>query len=245
MNTKKLAELIYSVAQYEGYNTSVLQTQKNLSTSKEFWEFASESDKFVFEDLVRAIHFASQHDSLTLEVFKGINAQMNSKADGQPEEPGVLRKDVPIFVGDYMPPKTVTPQMVERELSAVTNHTVEGAWELYARLAKLQAFDNGNKRTALISANLFYGSLSGKKETVLTIPTDYRRAQFDANLMFYYVADDWDDHMPDVAVSLKQFVTYATDLTRTEKTFEQKVEQGREQQKVQTEKNELNQQKKR
>lgn len=28
MNTKKLAELIYSVAQYDGYNTSILQTQK-------------------------------------------------------------------------------------------------------------------------------------------------------------------------------------------------------------------------
>lgn len=28
MNTKKMAEIIYSVARYDGYNTSVLQTQK-------------------------------------------------------------------------------------------------------------------------------------------------------------------------------------------------------------------------
>ncbi|EGO9371334.1 hypothetical protein DSI03_14745 [Enterococcus faecalis] len=53
MNTKKLAELIYSVAQYDGYNTSILQTQKNLSTNKEEWQFTNEADRYIFEDLVK------------------------------------------------------------------------------------------------------------------------------------------------------------------------------------------------
>ncbi|EKZ0414259.1 hypothetical protein QL855_002589, partial [Enterococcus faecalis] len=78
MNTKKLAELIYSVAQYDGYNTSILQTQKNLSTNKDEWQFTNETDRYIFEDLVKAIHYASQQKKLTVDVFKGINAQMDS-----------------------------------------------------------------------------------------------------------------------------------------------------------------------
>lgn len=226
MNTKKMAEIIYSVAQYDGYNTSVLQTQKNLNRDKAEWEFNSEKDRIIFEDLVRAIHFAGQQTKLTVDVFKGINAQMNSKIEGQPEEPGKLRENVEIYVGDYIPPRTVTPAMVEREINAVTSRDVKGAWELYARLAKLQAFDNGNKRTALISANLYLGALTKETEEYLAIPTDFRRTQFDANLMYYYMADDWDDHMPDVEYSLRQFVSFAADYTKMSKPnkFEERIQ---------------------
>ena len=202
MNTKKLAELIYSVAQYDGYNTSILQTQKNLSTNKEEWQFTNEADRYIFEYLVKAIHYASNQSELTVEVFKGINAQMDSHKEGQPDSPGQLRNRVEIHVGDYIPPRTITEKMVQREISAIKGTSVEDGWELYARLAKLQAFDNGNKRTALISANLLIGSLKGETQTFLTIPTDFRRTQFDANLMYYYMADDLDDHVPDVQYSL-------------------------------------------
>ncbi|EPI10662.1 hypothetical protein [Enterococcus faecalis] len=116
---------------------------------------------------------------------------------------------------DYIPPRTVTEKMVQREISAVKETSVEDGWELYARLAKLQAFDNGNKRTALISANLSIGSLKGETQTYLTIPTDFRRTQFDANLMYYYMADDFDDHLPDVQYSLQEFVCFAKDYTLT------------------------------
>ena len=75
MDNKKLAQLIYSVAQYEGYNTSVLQTQKNLSTHKEEWSFSTESDRYIFEDLLKAIQYASVQEKVTVEVVKGINAQ--------------------------------------------------------------------------------------------------------------------------------------------------------------------------
>ncbi len=151
---------------------------------------------------MKAIHYASNQSELTVEVFKGINAQMDSHKEGQPDSPGQLRNRVEIHVGDYIPPRTITEKMVQREISAIKGTSVEDGWELYARLAKLQAFDNGNKRTALISANLLIGSLKGETQTFLTIPTDFRRTQFDANLMYYYMADDLDDHMPDVQYSL-------------------------------------------
>ena len=230
MNTKKMAEIIYSVAQYDGYNTSVLQTQKNLNRNKNEWEFSSEKDRIIFEDLVRAIHYAGQQKELSVEVFKGINAQMHSKMEGQPEEPGKLRENVEIYVGDYIPPRTVTPAMVEREINAVYSRDIAGAWELYARLAKLQAFDNGNKRTALISANLYLGALTKETDEYLAIPTDFRRARFDTNLLEYYMADDWDDHLPDVEYSLRQFVSYATEYTKKSKPnkFDERVQAAKE-----------------
>lgn len=214
MNTKKMAEIIYSVARYDGYNTSVLQTQKNLNRDKNEWEFSNENDRVLFEDLLRAIHYAEQQTELSVEVFKGINAQMHSKMEGQPKEPGKLRENVQVYVGDYIPPRTVTAAMVEREINAVSSKDIAGAWELFARLAKLQAFDNGNKRTVLISANLFLGAITNETNEYLTIPIDFRRARFDANLIEYYMADDWDDHMPDVAFSLHQFISYATEYTK-------------------------------
>lgn len=215
MDNQKLAALIVGVAQYDGYNTSLLQTAKNLASRPENREFTSQNDRIIFEDLLRAINYASEQTELTVEVFKAINAQMNSKAIGQPEQPGVLRQNLEISVGDYLPPVTVTEKMVQG-LLAVPDRTLESAWELYARLAKLQAFDDGNKRTALISANLHIGSLNGKSETYLTIPTDYRRARFDANLIDFYMADDWDDHYPDVQASLTQFVDFAVKWTLLE-----------------------------
>jgi hypothetical protein len=213
MDNQQLAELIYGVASYDGYNTSVLQTQQNLSSKKENQQFASEKDRYIFEDLQKAIIFASQQTELTVDIFKAINAQMDSKEEDQPEHPGILRKNYQIHVGDYFPPLTVTEKMVQRELDAVKDHSVAAGWELYARLAKLQAFDNGNKRTALLCANLLTGALQGKSQDYLTIPTDFRRAQFDANMIMFYMADDWDDHLPDVDYSLKQFVAFATETT--------------------------------
>lgn len=212
MNFEKLAQLIYSVAQYEGYNTSLLQTEKNLNSKPENWQFSSESDVYIFEDLLKAITYASKQTHLTVDVFKGINAQMDSKKSGQPERPRVLRQNIEIHVGDFMPAMTVTDAMVARQISAVKGNTKADGWELYARLAKLQAFDNGNKRTALIAANLLTGALTGQSEYYLIVPTDYRKLRFDANLVDYYMADDWDDHMPDETFTLKQFVDFAVSL---------------------------------
>lgn len=219
MNTKRLAELIYSVAQYDGYNTSVFQTQKNLLSNKNEWQFLNERDYYIFEDLLKAIHYASNQDELTVDFLKEINGQMDSYKEGQPEKPGKLRNKVEIHVGDYVPPFTVTEEMVRREIDAVKGNSIEDGWELYARLAKLQAFDNGNKRTALISANLLVGSLRGETQMFLTIPTDFRRMQFDANLMYFYMADDWDDYLPDVQYSLDKFVRFAKEFTLTNKNI--------------------------
>jgi hypothetical protein len=191
----------------------LLQTEKNLSSKPENQVFSQEKDRYVFQDLVKAIDYASKQSEVTVEVFQGNNAQMDSKLDGQPVHPGVLRENVPINVGDYVPTETVTKDMVQAELDEIETHSIKDSWEMYARLAKLQAFDNGNKRTSLIAANINSGAFHDGDDKALTIPTDYRRAQFDANLINYYMADDWDDHFPDVGPSLEDFVKFASDYT--------------------------------
>lgn len=224
LDSKKLAEMIYSVAQYDGYNTSILQTQKNLRSRKTDWKFDSKKDEYIFTDLVKAISYAKSQSSLTLDVFLGINGQMDSKEPEQPERPGVLRNNVEINVADYYPPKTVTEEHVQTILNSIEGHSVKDGWELYAKLAKLQAFDNGNKRTSLIAANLWIGALQDKTEQVLIIPTDFRRTQFDANLVYFYMANNWDEYTPDPKETLNNFVTFATDYTLTKQnTFEARV----------------------
>lgn len=237
MDNKKLAEIIYGLAQYEGYNTSFLQTQKNLSSQPEKWQFSNENDHYIFEDLLKAIQYASKQDKISVNVIKSINAQMDSGKVGQPEKPGILRDNTEISVGDYIPPLTVTEAMVQREIDSVTHTNISSGWELYAKLAKLQPFDNGNKRTSLITANLLTGALNKGTDDYLIIPTDFRRSQFDTNLVYYYVADDWDDHLPDVDESLHQFVKFATDISLSQKQnkpknkFEERLEKAKAEQK--------------
>lgn len=60
---------------------------------------------------------------------------------------------------------------------------------MFAELAKLQPFQDGNKRTALIAANAANGSL--ETGDYLILPTlDLDRAEFIIDLMRYYVSDD-------------------------------------------------------
>jgi hypothetical protein len=206
---EELAKLIFSLGQYEGYSTSLMQTEKNLSSKPNEQKFEKPDDKYIFEDLVRAIDYATTQSKVTVDVIKGINASMNSGGHGQPEHPGVLRNDVEIHVGDYIPKATVTEAMLQKRIDGIHSDTASDSWKMYAELAKLQPFDNGNKRTALIAANLNYGAFASNNKNFLIIPTDFRRMQFDTNLFYFYMADDWDDHMPDEQESLQTFIDFA------------------------------------
>lgn len=213
LDKKSFAQLIISLGEYEGYNTSLVQTEKNLSSEPKNQIFSQPKDKYVFEDLVKAIDYAQGKTKVTLEVLKGVNGKMDSGQPCQPERPGILRNQVEIHVDDYTPALSVTKAMVQNVLSVIQSATIPDSWEMYARLAKLQPFDNGNKRTALIRANINRGAFSDSSKEVLLIPTDYRRSRFNTNLIEYYMAGDWNDHLPDEKESLKVFVDYTTRCT--------------------------------
>lgn len=69
---------------------------------------------------------------------------------------------------------------------------------------------------------MFIESLTGESFTYLTITTDFRRTQFDANLTYYYMADDFDDHMPGVQYSLNEFVRFAKEYTETQRKIKER-----------------------
>lgn len=217
MDNAKLAKVIYSIAQYEGYNTSELQTQKNLATDNPAErKFAQEKDEYIFDDLVKAMKYASAQPQLSVEMIKGINKQMDSKNPGQPEEPGELRVNKSIHVGDYFPRKTVTQSMVQKIIDSIDDRSIASGWSFYAKLAKLQPFDNGNKRTAMIAANYLTGALTGQSDNYLWPPVDYQATMFNALLTYYYMADIEEDSPNNEFVMLRNFVDFATNFTRVE-----------------------------
>ena len=117
---KKIAELIFSIALYEGYQTTLKQTIINLQNSPQDRIFQNPKDQYIFDDLYKAINFGSQFSKITVEIFKGINFKMNSLGEGQPEHPGMLRKNVPISVGDYVPLDTTRKKIDSADNPAVS-----------------------------------------------------------------------------------------------------------------------------
>ncbi|MDR0200244.1 MAG: Fic family protein [Streptococcaceae bacterium] len=225
-SVENIAKIIIGLAQYEGYKTSFLQTVKNITSDPTQRVFAQKDDEAIFNDLVRAINYAQTQNRVTADVIKQINAFLDSHVENEPKNPGILRKNVIVSVGEYTPAASVYDSDLDNELKKVDSNSIWDSWEMYARLAKLQPFDDGNKRTALISANINSGALSGKSENYLFIPTDFQRMQFDTYLYNFYVADDWDDHLPDVEYSLAQFTNFATDFTEKSLSESKRVQKN-------------------
>ncbi|WP_157905801.1 hypothetical protein [Pseudolactococcus reticulitermitis] len=44
------------------------------------------------------------------------------------------------------------------------------------------------------------------------ICSNFRKSRFDASLVYYYMVDNWDDHMPDEQAGLNDFVKFATEF---------------------------------
>jgi prophage maintenance system killer protein len=59
---------------------------------------------------------------------------------------------------------------------------------IFARLAKLQAFQDGNKRTALIAANAAFGSFASENFLLVPMRTS-KRYIFTGYLMDFYTAE--------------------------------------------------------
>lgn len=88
----------------------------------------------------------------------------------------------------YYPPTKVDEADLDRIVSLweKSNQSDSDAWLLFARLAKLQPFPDGNKRTALIAANHALGAF--QTENYLMPPTGRKYVRFkDALLGFYGV----------------------------------------------------------
>jgi hypothetical protein len=202
MDNKKLAQFITNLGQFNDYGSTVAQTQKALEIGSSHPLNDSNDDKVIFEDTLKAIKtvLSLPFDGQSIIT---INAQFTGDSDEQPYHPGKLRwalqdpRDkiyVPLWPSveggavNYVPPATVDDEDLNDIVSEWVDSSKEirDAWKIFARLAKLQPFQDGNKRTALIAANHALGALAS--QDYIMPPTGRHYKIFMDNLMTFYGA---------------------------------------------------------
>ncbi|WEV75957.1 Fic family protein [Bifidobacterium sp. ESL0800] len=213
MTTKGLAGLLYRMGRtFDGLNTSRMATEEFLRTGNPN-VVGSRNDYALLCDLKDASSYVIEYDYSTrpmdLAWFTGINAKMTRTAA---MEPGVLRTTENVIVstrrGTYTPP-VPSAAAIEQELDLVSDdstsvasstadspaapaHNVqplERASHLFATLAKMQPFGDGNKRTALLAANGLLLKLHSS--AILAVPVEPPdRDTFNDKLSAWYFDND-------------------------------------------------------
>ena len=199
LSTKQLAGLLYSMGRtFDGLQSTFMATEEFLRTGNPK-VVNSKADYNLLLDLRQAaeytLHYDYAHKPIDLAYVKSINAQLTRTAA---MEPGKLRDErTPVMVntplGRYEPPVPEPDTLVSLIKSTVRKAAgvdiLEDAVRLFAGLAKMQPFGDGNKRTALLAGN---GLLIAHSERYpLTVPTsDKGRTWFNRELAGYYLNND-------------------------------------------------------
>ncbi|EGP4915024.1 Fic family protein [Enterococcus faecium] len=200
MDNTALARFITSLGSLNNYGSTVLQTKKALDQKSTKPLRQNKDDIAIFTDALKGIDVIKQIGFSTDGII-AVNKQFDSPSDEQPGLPGHLRNAyyneddrIAIIIDQqsqeaYLPPDVVTRADIDQIVETYNQSEKEekDAWCVFAQLSKLQAFQDGNKRTALIAANAAYGTF--ENENYLTLPfNDLDRVEFTLNLMRYYQA---------------------------------------------------------
>lgn len=207
MDNTALAKFITSLGSLNNYGSTVLQTKKALDQKSTKPLRQNKDDIAIFSDALKGIDAIKQYGFST-EGIIAINKQFDSLSDEQPNMPGHLRNayynsddQIAIILDQhsneaYFPPEVVTKEDLDRivEEFSISGKNEEDAWRVFCQLSKLQPFQDGNKRTALITAN---GALNTfETGEYLTLPfNDLDRVDFTTNLMRYYRADSKEEEL--------------------------------------------------
>lgn len=199
LSTKQLAGLLYSMGRtFDGLQSTFMATEEFLRTGNP-QVVNSKADYNLLLDLRQAadytLHYDYAREPIDLAYVKSINAQLTRTAA---MEPGKLRDErTPVMVstplGRYEPPvpdSATIASLIKSTVGGATGEDIlEDAVRLFARLAKMQPFGDGNKRTALLAGN---GLLIAHGDRhPLTVPTsDKDRTWFNRELAAYYLNSD-------------------------------------------------------
>lgn len=158
----------------------------------------SKADYNLLLDLQQSADYTSHYDyahrPIDLEFIKSINAQLTRTAA---MDPGKLRDEhSPVSVstplGRYEPPvpdPEAISALVENSIRRKEDDDLTKATNLFAGLARMQPFGDGNKRTALLTANGLL--IATHNRQLLTVPTsDEDRTWFNRELAAYYLRED-------------------------------------------------------
>jgi len=219
-DNKKLAEFITRLGKFNDYGSTVSQTLKALETSSTESLRQDNDDVIIFEDTLKGIR-AVKEQEFSVESIIAINAQFTGDSDEQPQNPGLLRDGLlrphtdktmiklwPLVNGSllaYYPPLQVDEWNLKNivEEWEDSSKTIKDGWLIFAKLAKLQPFQDGNKRTALIAANLAIGAL--ETQDYLMPPSGRKFHPFMNALLGYYGVGLEDGPVSD-EVALEEFL---------------------------------------
>ncbi|WP_461243448.1 Fic family protein [Secundilactobacillus muriivasis] len=196
-----LARFITSLGSLNNYGSTVYQTKQALDLKSTAPLRQHTDDIAIFTDALKGMQ-AIQKIGFNTDGIIAINQQFDTESDEQPNWPGHLRnamynEDDRVAIGvssdgkeRYFPPEIVTKNDLNKIINQYqhSRRHESDAWRVFAQISKLQPFQDGNKRTALIAANAANGSLDDGNYLILPI-NDLDRADFTLGLMRYYVAD--------------------------------------------------------
>lgn len=224
MDNTKLARFITSLGSLNDYGSTVAQTKKALDAKSSVPLEQNNHDVAIFEDAISGIE-AIKKIGFSVDGIITVNKNFDSPDDEEPNIPRHLRnamwnEDDRIVVttdsrarqsDNYFPPEIVTQSDLNKIVEEYKNSlkAEKDAWRVFASISKLQPFKDGNKRTALISANAAYETWENENYLVLPF-NDLDRADFTIQLMRYYKADSkleenkYLDRMIDILPSAKE-----------------------------------------
>lgn len=171
MNSGDFSKFIVSFGSMNNYQSSVDETKQFLEDKENI--MLPQSDKALIYDALDGIA-AIRNQGFNSNGIIEVNKAFIYSKEEDPQWPGHLRNDI------YNPDDAIG-------IITNPNGTTKDAWKVFAKISKLQPFQDGNKRTALIAAN---GALNTwEKKSYLLLPFDkYTRRKFIIMLMQFYKA---------------------------------------------------------
>ncbi|MFB8608378.1 Fic family protein [Enterococcus casseliflavus] len=151
---KNIVELVYNAGKFEGLNTTLLQTEEIIKYNR--------ANDVAVDDVLTVVNLKRGFELLLndvqeplLETSKRINRIVAAEDALFPGEIRTGGVEVSTIQGRYVPPM-LTEDEVKNPYSEIMNQDIsesEKALRLFLFISKNQIFWDGNKRTALLTAN--------------------------------------------------------------------------------------------
>jgi len=189
---KNIVELVYNAGKFEGLNTTILQTEEIIKYNR--------ANNVAVDDVLTVVNLKRGFEMLLndvqeplLETSKRINRIVAAEDALFPGEIRTGGVEVSTIQGRYVPPM-LTETEVKNQYDEIMNQEIsetEKALRLFLFISKNQIFWDGNKRTALLTANkiMFSQGLG-----LLSVPESVF-AKFNEPLSMYYNSNQSSDEL--------------------------------------------------
>ena len=179
-----LVDLSWASSRLEGNRYSLLETQELFKTGRGAGD-AFDPDKMMLFNHKEAIEFmvdAVPHYGLTVPVVRNIHAVLMKNLLANDQAAGAIRTTL-VNITDTVYVPTQVSHLLEEMLNQIAEkarlikNPIEAAFFLWVNLAYLQPFEDGNKRTSRLSANIPLMLYNCAPLSFLDVaPSDYAQA---------------------------------------------------------------------